>query len=67
MIFPNTDDFKNLIALNEQGFIQTESFGETNIKGIFAAGDCREGAIAQVPAATGKGVLANYGIRAFFK
>lgn len=66
-LIPNTADFKDLVDLNKQGFIETEGFGETNIKGIFAAGDCREGAIAQVAAATGEGVLASYGIRAYFK
>lgn len=64
---PNTDSIKNLIQLNERGFIATTGLGETNVKGIFAAGDCREGAIAQVAAATGEGVLASYGVRQHFK
>ena len=41
--------------------------GETSEAGVFAAGDCREGAIAQVAAATGEGVLASYGIKAYLK
>ena len=53
--------------LNKQGFITTTGLAETSVKGIFAAGDCREGAIAQVAAATGEGVLASYGVRQFFK
>ena len=56
-----------MVDLNERGFITTEGLGETSVKGIFAAGDCREGAIAQVAAATGEGVLASYGIRSFLK
>ena len=47
--------------LNSRGFIKTKGLAETNVEGIFAAGDCREGAIAQVAAATGEGVLATYG------
>jgi len=53
--------------MDERNFIKTTGLAETNIKGIFAAGDCREGAIAQVAAATGEGVLASYGIRNYLK
>jgi thioredoxin reductase (NADPH) len=66
-LLPNTTPFKELIALDERGFIKTSGLAETSVKGIFAAGDCREGAIAQVAAATGEGVLASYGIRNFLK
>tara|TARA_R110002111_G_scaffold229200_1_gene290439 strand:- start:7976 stop:9382 length:1407 start_codon:yes stop_codon:yes gene_type:complete len=66
-LIPNTDNIKDLIELNERGFITTTGLGETNVEGIFAAGDCREGAIAQVAAATGEGVLASYGVRQHFK
>ncbi len=66
-LIPNTSSFKDLIQLNKRGFIQTTGMGQTNIPGIFAAGDCREGAIAQVASATGEGVLASYGIRDFLK
>ena len=66
-LIPNTENIKDYIALNERGFITTSGLGETNVKGVFAAGDCREGAIAQVAAATGEGVLASYGVRNHFK
>ena len=66
-LIPNTDSFKNLVELNERGFIKTSGLAETSVKGIFAAGDCREGAIAQVAAATGEGVLASYGVRKYLK
>ncbi len=66
-LIPNTKDFKEVVTLNERGFIQTTGLGETSQKGIFAAGDCREGAIAQVAAATGEGVLASYGVRDYLK
>lgn len=49
--------------LNSKGFVKTTGLGETSVKGIFAAVDCREGAIAQVATATGKGLLASYGLR----
>jgi thioredoxin reductase (NADPH) len=66
-LIPNTTPFKGIVELNDKGFIQTSALAETSVKGIFAAGDCREGAIAQVAAATGEGVLASYGIRNFLK
>lgn len=66
-LIPNTQTFENIVKLNDRGFIKTTGLAETSVKGIFAAGDCREGAIAQVAAATGEGVLASYGIRNFLK
>jgi len=66
-LIPNTKVFENVVELNERGFIKTKNLAETTVKGIFAAGDCREGAIAQVAAATGEGVLASYGIRNYLK
>ncbi len=66
-LIPNTTSFKNLVELDERGFIKTRGLAETSEEGIFAAGDCREGAIAQVAAATGEGVLASYGIRNYLK
>ena len=66
-LIPNTAPFEGIVELNESGFIQTTGLAETSVKGIFSAGDCREGAIAQVAAATGEGVLASYGIRDYLK
>lgn len=66
-LIPNTSFLDEDIKLNESNFIVTQGLGETTVEGIFAAGDCREGAIAQVAAATGEGVLASYGVRKYFK
>ncbi|MFL0079713.1 FAD-dependent oxidoreductase [Tenacibaculum maritimum] len=66
-LIPNTQAFKKLVTLNSRGFIQTTGLAQTSVEGIFAAGDCREGAIAQVAAATGEGVLASYGIKDYLK
>ena len=66
-LIPNTQAFKGIVKLDKRGFIQTTGLAQTSIDGIFAAGDCREGAIAQVAAATGEGVLASYGIRNYLK
>jgi thioredoxin reductase (NADPH) len=66
-LIPNTASFKNVIDIDESGFIVTNGLGQTNVPGVFAAGDCRKGAIVQVASATGEGVLASYGIRDFLK
>ena len=66
-LIPNTKSFNGVIALDNRGFIRTTGLAQTSVEGIFAAGDCREGAIAQVAAATGEGVLASYGIRNYLK
>ena len=66
-LIPNTRSFENIVDLDKRGFIKTIGFGETSFPGIFAAGDCREGAIAQVAAATGEGVVASYGIKKYLK
>ncbi len=66
-LIPNTKSFADFVELNDRGFIQTSGLAQTSQEGIFAAGDCREGAIAQVAAATGEGVLASYGIKAYLK
>ncbi len=66
-LIPNTQIFKDTIDLDNRGFIKTTGLAETSAQGIFAAGDCREGAIAQVAAATGEGVLASYGIKKYLQ
>lgn len=66
-LIPNTEVFKNIIDLDDRGFITTTGLAQTSAQGIFAAGDCREGAIAQVAAATGEGVLASYGLKDYLK
>ena len=66
-LIPNTKLFEGAIDLNKQGFITTTGLAKTSVDGIFAAGDVREGAIAQVAAATGEGVLASYGLKDYLK
>ena len=66
-LIPNNNSFKGLVEMNKQGFITTTGLAQTSVEGIFAAGDNREGAIAQVAAATGEGVLASYGLRSYLK
>lgn len=63
---PNTRFLAKTLDLNEQGFICTRPGSvETSVPGILAAGDCRLGAIAQVAAATGEGVVASFAVKAY--
>jgi thioredoxin reductase (NADPH) len=55
---PNTEYLMGLLKLGPGGFIPVNSQMETEISGIFAAGDIREGSIRQVVAATGDGAIA---------
>ena len=68
-MIPNTQFLGNSdINLDQRGFVVTEEdSARTNISGLFAAGDVRLGAIAQIAAATGEGVLASYNVKSFLK
>ncbi len=58
---PNTAFLSETLELDEQGFVDVAPGSvQTSVTGVFAAGDCRKGAIAQLAAATGEGVLASF-------
>ena len=68
-MIPNTQFLQQTeVSLDGRGFIITdEDSAKTSIPGLFAAGDVRKGAIAQIAAATGEGVLASYNVKSFLK
>jgi thioredoxin reductase (NADPH) len=55
---PNTGYLKGLLALDEGGFIPVNNQMETEVPGVFAAGDIRAGSIRQVVSAAGDGATA---------
>ena len=55
---PNTSYLKGLLALDEGGFISVNGQMETEVPGLFAAGDIRAGSIRQVVSAAGDGATA---------
>jgi thioredoxin reductase (NADPH) len=55
---PNTEMLRGSIELDPNGFIIADASLETSLKGVFAAGDARSGAVWQVAAAVGDGVRA---------
>lgn len=58
---PNTELFKGVIGLNRPGYVVTNEKMETNIPGVFAAGDVRDKFLKQVATAVGDGAIAGYG------
>ena len=65
---PNTNFLRGQIDLDEQGYIKTDQNCETNIKGIFAAGDVANPIAPTVSSAVGMGATAaksitNYKLR----
>lgn len=55
---PNTESLANLVQLNERREIIVNSEMKTNIKGVFAAGDCINKRYRQVTTAVAEGTIA---------
>jgi thioredoxin reductase (NADPH) len=55
---PSSDCVKNLVSLDEDGYIKTDNT-QTTCPGIFAAGDVVSGALKQAIYAAGQGALAS--------
>jgi thioredoxin reductase (NADPH) len=55
---PKTDLFKKDITLNNQGYILTDENMNTNIEGVYAAGDVREKQFRQITTAVADGTIA---------
>jgi thioredoxin reductase (NADPH) len=55
---PKTELFKEYIKLNPQGYIITNENMETNVKGVYAAGDVREKQFRQITTAVADGTIA---------
>lgn len=57
---PNTDIFKEILTMNRSGYLITNEEMETNVPGIYAAGDVRDKFLKQVATAVGDGAIAGY-------
>ena len=59
-IHPNTEFIRDMVALDEQGFILTDEAMRTPVDGLYAAGDCRKKTLTQVITAASDGAIAAY-------
>ncbi len=57
-LVPQNDMVKDLISLDERGYIKSDEFCLTDCEGIFVAGDCRNKNIRQVVTACSDGATA---------
>jgi thioredoxin reductase (NADPH) len=57
-LLPKTQFLRGLVELDEEGYVLTVGNGETSVKGIFAAGDCRKKLVRQIATAVGDGATA---------
>jgi thioredoxin reductase (NADPH) len=64
---PNTAFLQGSVNLAPGGFIKTDDVFQTNIEGVFAAGDVRHGSTKQLAAAVGEGVAALLHIRQYLQ
>ncbi len=64
---PNAEMVKDLVELDRQGFIITDSSMMTKTKGVFAAGDVRAGSTKQAVAAMGEGAAVAIHLREYLK
>jgi thioredoxin reductase (NADPH) len=55
---PNSTQWRDLLPLDEEGYIITNELMETKIPGVFAAGDVRHNSVRQAVTAAGDGATA---------
>ncbi len=64
---PNTNFVKNIVRINENGYIITNDDMETSQLGIFAAGDIRSKTVRQVATAVGDGAVAGFSVQRYIE
>ena len=64
---PNTGFVKGSVDLDDRGLIVTGLGLQTNMPGVFAAGDVRSGSTKQLASAVGEGAAAAIGIRMYLE
>lgn len=67
-LFPTTAYLEGSgVELDARGFVKSNEALETNLPGIFVAGDCRSGATMQIATAVGEGATAALKIREYLE
>ncbi|MEG2073602.1 MAG: FAD-dependent oxidoreductase, partial [Angelakisella sp.] len=62
---PNTEIFKGMVDMNRGGYVITNEKMETNIPGVYCAGDVRDKFLKQVATAVGDGAIAGYAVEKY--
>jgi thioredoxin reductase (NADPH) len=64
---PNTKLVKDLLNLDQFGFVLTDAGLQTSLPGVYAAGDCRSGSTKQAASAAGEGAAAALSLRRYLE
>lgn len=64
---PNTELLRDVVDLDERGFVITDDTLTTSVPGIFAAGDNRRGSTKQAASAAGEGAAVALAIRRYIE
>ena len=64
---PNTGLIKDMVKLDENGFIITDDNMETSVPGLFAAGDVRSKHFRQIATAVGEGAVASFSVNRYLE
>lgn len=64
---PNSESFRDILDMDQWGFISTSVSLETSIPGVFAAGDMRAGSTKQAASAAGEGATAALMVRQYLQ
>jgi len=64
---PQTGFCTGAMDLDEKGFIITDKYMQTNLPGVFAAGDARKKMLRQIVTAAGDGATAAYAAQLFLE
>ena len=64
---PNTDFVKDIVKLDENGFIITDDNMETSVPGLFAAGVIRSKQFRQIATAVGEGAVDSFSVNRYLE
>jgi len=64
---PETDYLKGIVSLDERGFVRVNGTMATEVSGIFAAGDIRQGSPMQISTAVGDGTTAAISVQRYLR
>ncbi len=65
-IVPETEILEGLVAMDDKGYVLADELGNTDVPGIFVAGDCKKKRLRQIITAVADGANAVTGVEDFF-